>query len=97
MATFQDLAATIREKIPSMTKFKIGKTGQELDERYRQEHEVNYKNIVSLGNSTSKEVINNCEEYLTKEFINNSKCDNKQIGGGDMGSSSIYIIHLAWN
>ena len=94
---FGDLGNAIQNKLAVMKNFKIGKTGQTVDERFRQEHESAYANVSELGVSHSKEIIDECEKYLIKRFKACTTCDNQQIGGGDMGKSDTYRIYLVWN
>lgn len=87
----------LEKQIIEFENFKIGKTGQTLDERYRQEYESDYEGKQELFSSSSKEEVDNMEEYLIERFIHEEKCDNEQVGGGDMTNSSRYLVYLVFN
>ena len=97
MATFQEVADSIKTKIASAKNFKIGKTGQSVKERFDQEHCKNYNHYASMGTSTDAKVIDELELFLIKEFIGYKNNDNDQHGGGEMTKSSTYSIYLCWN
>lgn len=93
--TFEQVAQLVETKIVNCRKFKIGKTGQPISDRYRQDYEGEYTSIEAIAQDTRKEVIDNLEKFLIDKFIKNPKNKNQQSGGGDMGQSSTYYVYLA--
>ena len=78
--------------------FKIGKTGQELSDRFDSEYKEDYDEIIPIVFSSKKNIIDQCEEELITYFKNDKdyldKCDNDAIGQGDMGQSKKYRIYI---
>ncbi|QIA08800.1 hypothetical protein [Draconibacterium halophilum] len=97
MATFTEIKNQVEEKIKNIKSFKIGKTGQQMKDRFDNKYKDEYSNYEELGWSNERNVIDNAEEFLIKEFINNMKCKNEQIGSGEMKESKKYIIYIVWN
>lgn len=64
--------------------FKIGKTTQPLNDRFRQEYEKDYFTIAELYRSTDKQLIDWLEKTLISHFMthNHFIFDNDQRGGG---------------
>lgn len=93
--TFEQVAQLVEGKIVNCKKFKIGKTGQAISDRYRQDYEEEYTSIEAIAQDTRKDVIDNLEKFLIDRFMKHPKNKNEQSGGGDMGQSSIYYIYLA--
>lgn len=64
--------------IKNCEKFKIGKTGQTLKERFNQYlcDEDDFNSIECLYQSESKDVISKLESSLIDAYINDSKCQN---------------------
>jgi hypothetical protein len=97
MATFEQIASSLKSSISGYSNFKIGKTGQTLEDRFGTDYKEDYAYMKQLGYSDSSSTIDNLEEYLIKEFMNYSNCDNEQVGGGEMASSKKYIVYLVYN
>lgn len=78
--------------------FKIGKTGQELSDRFDSEYKEDYDKIIPICSSPKKEIIDQWEEELITYFQNDDdyidKCDNDAIGQGDMRQSKKYRIYI---
>lgn len=93
-----DSCDIIKESVGVCTNFKIGKTGQKLEDRFK-EYKNEYDDIIEVYSSSEKAWVDNLEEmlitYFQKEKNYSSKCDNKQGGGGnDMGISGKYYIYI---
>ena len=97
MATFEELGDKLETKLKALSNFKIGKTGQAIEERYDQEYSDIYDFYEEVGSSENAEVIDNFEEYLIKRFQDLDNCDNDQIGGGEMTESDRYIVYIVYN
>lgn len=97
MASFQDIADTIKGKVKSAKHFKIGKSGQNANDRFEQEHKETYNYIEVLAQHPQSKVIDELEIYLINIFKNYPNNDNKQLGGGEMTKSERYIIYLVWS
>lgn len=69
---------------PEVTNFKIGKTTQQVDDRYRQGYEKEYDEIHLVYSSSDGALIDWLEKQLISEFMETYgvRCDNNQIGGG---------------
>jgi hypothetical protein len=97
-ASLQTWISPIVQTVANSKTFKVGKTGQHVDDRFRTGHADNYKLIKEIGFSASKKEIDDIEIELIKYFKANFKnCDNEQHGGGDMGPSNKYSIYVVWN
>jgi hypothetical protein len=97
MATFKELADKLEPRLKAMTNFKIGKTGQTLQERYEQEYSEEYSYSEIIGSSTSSKTIDDFEIFLINQFADLKNCDNEQLGGGEMTKSDKYIVYLMYN
>lgn len=97
MATFQEIADKIETKIKNVESFKIGKTGQSIVDRYNQEYKDKYKNYEEICYSTEKKVVDDLEKFLIEKLQKYLHNKNEQIGGGEMTTSSRYIIYLMYN
>lgn len=64
--------------------FKIGKTSQLLETRFRQGYEDEYDSIHPIYMSTDGELIDKLEKDLIQYYMNYfpTRCDNQQVGGG---------------
>jgi CBS domain containing-hemolysin-like protein len=97
MATFEELGDNFEPKLIGLTNFKIGKTGQTIEERYNQEYSEEYNNYEVIGTSKDKTTIDSFEKYMINRFIGLPNCDNEQVGGGEMEDSSEYTVYLVSN
>ncbi len=76
----------------NISSYKIGKTRQNLDERFNSGYSDEYDEIKQIFESDDTNLIDWLEEELIRNYINKSKCDNDQIGGGPSGATKIYIV-----
>lgn len=97
------LKERIRQSIASSAfaynHFKIGKTGQTLDDRYNNSsYKVDYNGISPLHVSENPDEISQLEADLIENFIGDPKCDNdRTTDKDDMTSSERYTLYLVWN
>lgn len=97
MPTFEEIGNQFELKLNRLTRFKIGKTGQTLEERFNEEYVEIYNDYEVIGTSTEKGTIDDFETYMIERFMNLPNCDNEQIGGGEMADSDEYIVYLVSN
>ena len=97
MATCEKLANELEPKFKNYSNFKIGKTGQTIEDRYNQEYWDDYSFYEVIGNSTEAEDVDLCEKYLIERFLEFPNCDNDHIGGGEMTESERYIVYVVYN
>ena len=89
-----DSCNNIKNSIDACSSFKIGKTGQKLEDRFK-EYENEYDNIEEIYSSSNKTLIDDLEKWLITYFQEYSPgCDNEQNGGGDMDISDMYRIYI---
>ena len=78
--------------------FKIGKTGQNLSDRFNSKYKDAYDRIEAIHKSTLKAEVDELEAYLIDHFQAHDKyaseCDNKEKGGEEMGNSGTYYIYV---
>jgi molybdopterin converting factor small subunit len=93
-----DCIDRIKEIVAGSSHFKIGKTGQDIHERFDANYRDDYKRIETVYSSTSKTVIDDLEKWLIEYFQTLDKysrrCDNKVVGGGDMDFSDKYTLYV---
>lgn len=78
----------------NVSNFKIGKTRQNLDERFNSGYSDEYDEIKTIFKSDDTDLIDWLEKTLI-DFYKKAypiKCDNDQIGGGSDGATQIYIV-----
>lgn len=97
MATFEELGDKLEKQIKNYINFKIGKTGQTIEERYEEEYKNDYGHYMILGTSSNKNTIDEFEMYLISRFDKYENCDNEQVGGGDMTDSDKYLVYVVYN
>lgn len=97
MATFKEKGDEWEDKLESFSQFKIGKTGQTIKERYKEEYSDTYTMYDTIGHSNESNVIDNFEKYMIERFMDLENCDNEQIGGGEMTKSDRYIVYVMYN
>lgn len=75
------LSGLILRKSPS--RFKIGKTVQELEDRFNENYSHEYDYILELAKSSDGAAIDNLEREMIAKYVNrySRSCDNIQIGG----------------
>lgn len=76
----------------NISNFKIGKTNQELSERFNSEYKDKYDKIIGIYESEDTDLIDWLEKELIELYRYKPKCDNKQLGGGPDGATRIYIV-----
>jgi hypothetical protein len=89
----------IKDIVPLCSRFKIGKTGQDLKARFDSEYKERYDRIEEVHSSSKKKEVDKLEKDLIEYFQNSdeysSKCDNEQTGGGEMDiESGTYFIYV---
>lgn len=93
-----DSIKKIEKVVGTCSSFKIGKTGQSLQDRFDSEYKDQYDRIVEVYCSSNESEISALERWLIEYFQTlekySSKCDNKASGGGDMDYSSKYYIYV---
>ena len=97
MAKYKELGDQLQDRIHKFTNFKIGKTGQSIQERYNEEYSSDYSHFEEIGYSDNSENIDKFEEYLIERFMHLKNCDNEQVGGGEMTKSDKYLVYLVYN
>ena len=97
MATFKELGDSFELELKKIEHFKIGKTGQTVEDRYSQEYADDYDYCKIIGSAKEASVIDNFEKYMIERFKGKPNCDNEQIGGGEMTKSDKYIVYLMYN
>lgn len=84
-------------KLKSVSKFKIGKTGQTIQERYDEAYSDIYEKGEVVGSSTDSKTIDDFEKYMIERFMSLDNCDNEQIVGGEMIDSDKYIVYVMYS
>ena len=92
----------VRKIAESCTNFKIGKTGERLEERRNQpDYKDTYMHIKEIYTSKNAEEVYKMEADLIHQFILNSKCDNQKEGflsqSDKMKNSDVYRVYVVWN
>ncbi len=95
----KDAVSKIKSITESCSHFKIGKTGQALDDRFDREYCEIYDRIEPIYSSQLKSVVDELEVFLIVFFKASAeydqKCDNKAVGGGEMDSrSNTYYVYV---
>ncbi len=97
MATQEELGNKYETFLRNLSKFKIGKTGQTIEDRYDEEYSDTYSFYEEVGSSTQETTVDDFEIYMIKRFMYLPNCDNEQVGGGKMTKSDRYIVYLVYN
>lgn len=78
--------------------FKIGKTGQNLSDRFNSEYKNTYDGIVPIHKSSDRKEVDELESWLIDRFLSfdkyKSMCDNDAVGGGEMDDSDTYYVYV---
>lgn len=87
--------------VPMCKKFKIGKTGESLEDRKNQpDYSGTYDHIEEVYQSSSKDKVSEMEAYLIDEFEHLDKCMNKKDGDDSlkdtMADASVYRAYVVW-
>lgn len=100
--TDKDIENVIREVISRCTSFKIGKTGETIEDRGSQpDYQDDYLYIGSLYASGSDKLISMLEKKFINLFINHSKNDNTKDGEQSMNDAMAddadsYHVYVVW-
>lgn len=92
----------VKNIIEKCSSFKIGKTGEALDERRAQPDYVDeYPYIESVYKSANKGEVDEMESYLIGRYFLNEKCDNLKSGirskNDTMRSDATeYNVYVVW-
>ena len=100
--TDKDIENVIRKVISRCTSFKIGKTGETIEDRGSQpDYQDDYLYIGSLYASESEELISMLENKFINMFISHPKNDN--IKGGEQSQNDTmaddaesYHVYVVW-
>ena len=90
----------VDEIIPNCSSFKIGKTGDTLEDRLNNYYgEYNHIDSVFLGGELE---VDDMELFLIDKYISHPKCDNKKDGsasGNDTMAedAEMYKVYIVWN
>ena len=87
--------------VPQCKKFKIGKTGEKLEDRKNQpDYKDEYDHIDEVYQTSSKDEASAMEAYLIDEFEHLEKCQNKKDGdhslNDEMADSDTYYVYVVW-
>lgn len=82
-------------------KFKIGKTGEKLEDRKNQpDYKDAYDNIDEVYQTSSKDEASAMEAFLIDEYEHLEKCQNKKDGdhslNDEMADSDTYYVYIVW-
>lgn len=84
------------------TSFKIGKTGQTLEDRKNQsDYSDAYEKIGKVFVSSSKDEVSKMEAYLIDKYKNHPKCDNEKDGEASVHDTMTektneYMVYVVW-
>lgn len=97
------LSGLIQGKSPSH--FKTGKTVQELKDRFNENYNREYDDILELASSSDGAAIDRLESEMIAKYVGrySHSCDNTQIGGGLNcedelpigGTAYLYVVYKA--
>lgn len=87
--------------VPLCKIFKIGKTGESLNDRRNQpDYSGTYDHIEEVYQSSSKDEVSEMEAYLIDEFEHYERCMNKKDGDDSMNDTmadaSVYRVYVVW-
>lgn len=86
--------------ISNCSSFKIGKTGDTLDDRLSNYNgKYNHIDSVFLGRELE---VDDMESYLIDKYISHPKCDNKKDGSASSNDTmaegaEMYKVYIVWN
>lgn len=90
----------VDEVIPNCSSFKIGKTGDTLEDRLNNYNgEYNHIDLVFLGGELE---VDDMELFLIDKYISHPKCDNKKDGSASSNDTmaedaEMYKVYIVWN
>ncbi len=81
--------------------FKIGKTGKALEERKNaDDYRDTYNNIISLYETTSKDLASWLEAYYIDSYYGKPNCANEKNGyesiNDEMADTGTYTVYVVW-
>ncbi len=93
---FEDAIRRIEKLVENKTMFKIGKTGEELEEWFNKKYRTEYSNIESICWGQDEDMIMDWEKDLIRHFkeTHQNKNKNKSYGTGSMEMSNNYHIYV---
>lgn len=95
-----DIVCAINEVVEKCSHFKIGKTGETIQDRGNQPDYQEYDLIQSLFSSPSEDLISILEKRFIDMFIDHSKNDNDKTGeqsvNDEMAKSDEYHLYIVW-
>ena len=98
---FDVAKSKLEELITNCSKYKIGKTGQTLDERFSQyqSNGEDFERIEELYRSKSFDVVSNLESDLIDYYINDAKCKNIKDGEHSINDhmdieAEVYFVYV---
>ena len=92
-----------RSVVEKCSSFKIGKTGETLEQRFAQpDYNGIYQHIDSLYSSTYSIDVDNMERDLLLKYIFHTKCDNMKDGLSSHSDTmrdgaEKYQVYIVWN
>jgi len=95
--TQEDAVSLVNDLVTGSSQFKIGKTGQELKDRFNAEYTEDFDRIEYIAHSeTDKDLIDEWEMDLISHFMaNDERCVNASFRGGEMtGNSGKYMLYV---
>lgn len=93
----------VRDIAETCANFKIGKTGETLEERKNQpDYKEAYQNIKEVYSSTNSHEVDDVESELIKKFIFYPNCDNIKDGFTSHSDpmregAERYVVYVVWN
>jgi hypothetical protein len=84
--------------IKNCKSFKIGKTGQTLENRFNLKYKTDFENVKQLYYSRNEQLINQLESTLNSYFISHPKNSNlKEGSAGDMtDTNDKYLLYIVF-
>ena len=99
--TEKEIEEAIENIAKSSNNFKVGKTGETIQERGNQQDYQAYDNIQSLFSSNSSAVISTLEKTFINRFKDYPNNDNDKDGRRSlfdkMTDSDTYQLYVVWN
>lgn len=97
----QNAKMQVEEVIKNCKSFKIGKTGQDLNERFHGGYADMYKGIKQIISSSDPEKVSDIEAYLINSYKNDNRCDNEKDGSSSIyddmkEGAQKYYVYIVW-
>lgn len=97
---YEEVVSSINAIANSCVSFKIGKTGETIEDRGNQKDYQEYEYIQSLFSNGSSELVSHLEESFINKYIDHPKNDNKKDGdqslNDNMTASKKYHLYVVW-